>query len=177
MISITLICSRLRKNQIKLRGQYGGGIVTSIRNELLLLLVGLLAMLSLSESCGLNVRQVGISEVRLANGERLYFKREARGLDYDVVALSKNGDRCKEADYHIDYILPPFNTSIGYYCVKGNTIHLYTYSDVKPPLQGKWDDCVVLHRFGVKEWDVLDNSYKRGGLTEILVPVQDADCE
>lgn len=62
-------------------------------------------MTMLSSSTVDNLKpQFGVIVVSLGNGRPLYFKREARGLSYDVLALSMDSDPCRSADPARDYI-------------------------------------------------------------------------
>jgi len=57
----------------------------------------------------LDLNEIGASRfgekvIQLGNGSRIYIKRETRGLNYDVVAVSKNQNVCVSADPETDLV-------------------------------------------------------------------------
>lgn len=64
----------------------------------------------------------GITEIKTSNGNKVYFKREARGLDHDVTILSSDGDYCREYNNEFDY-----NLAVGsskFYLLDNDTLHV-----------------------------------------------------
>jgi hypothetical protein len=72
-------------------------------------LCALLAALGFSLYIGSQLDEIGASifgerMIQLSNGSRMYLKREARGLNFDVVAISSNPDICASANSETDLI-------------------------------------------------------------------------
>lgn len=67
-----------------------------------------------------------IDKVMMPSGLTVYFKREVRGItgNYDMIAISLNGDPCRSYDENTDYGIW-WNESDIYYKVASDTIHLY----------------------------------------------------
>jgi hypothetical protein len=46
----------------------------------------------------------GIAQITLPGGSSVYLKRQVRGLTYDELAISPDGDKCTPANPETDYI-------------------------------------------------------------------------
>lgn len=67
----------------------------------------------------------GIAEVKIAGKQPLYFKREVRGMNYDVICLSTNKDPCAGADSKYDYVFSNSARERLYYKIENNSLVLF----------------------------------------------------
>jgi len=65
----------------------------------------------------------------MANGQKIYFKREVRGINgnYDVTAISTDGNPCRKYNEETDYCICNGSENV-YYNINENTLVLYDYS-------------------------------------------------
>ncbi len=70
----------------------------------------------------------GLVEISV-NGKPLYFKREARGLNYDSVILSADGNYCAEYNPELDYRFTSLDDTI-YYKIDSGVLYLLTGNPV-----------------------------------------------
>jgi hypothetical protein len=109
--------------------------------------------------------EYAISKLQLPNGQTIYFKREVRGINgnYDVVAISANGDPCTSMNRDNDYAIN--DCPSVYYKLEGNTLHLYFWtasgSPTKPPVQ------LVNHEINNMDFDAFKRSYLSQGITRL----------
>ena len=93
-----------------------------------LLCAVVLVVILASHGCGAGdfAAEYAIAKLDLPNGRTVFFKREVRGINgnYDVVAISSNGDACVSVNKDTDYCICSGSESI-YYKLEGDTLHLY----------------------------------------------------
>ncbi len=70
-----------------------------------------------------------IKSIQMMNGQKIYFKREVRGINgnYDVIAISTDGNPCRSFDEKTDYCICNGSENV-YYNNDDNTLILYDYS-------------------------------------------------
>ncbi len=73
----------------------------------------------------------GIAKISV-NGRQLYFRRERRGLNYDSVILSADGNYCTEYNPELDYRFTTADPAI-YYKIESDTLYLLSGN---PTLEG-----------------------------------------
>jgi hypothetical protein len=118
--------------------------------------------------------EFGVLPVPLPNGRVLYFKREARWIDYDEIALSGNPDPCKLRDEDV-YRFTEGGPPTAFYRVNGNSIYIYSTDTMQSPKRDTLGVQVVIHRLGSLEWKELLRKYKDKGLVKVEVPVKRLD--
>ena len=133
--------------------------------------VALASLLAL-QGCGGDFSSLyAIARLDLPNGKAIYFKREVRGINgnYDVVAISENGDPCvsfnPDTDYCICYWSPV------YYKLEGDTLHLYYGTANHSPAKHAFPVKVVNHETHSIESDELKRKYAELGLTRLNLTV------
>src|SRR6185369_16343361 len=89
-------------------------------------------------------RDVGMLTLNCPNGEKLYFRREVRGLNYDALALIKDEDYCAQPDPNKAIIFTSLDHDVLYKFV-GNELHIYTMSDVRKGRTFSDKVSVILH--------------------------------
>lgn len=70
-----------------------------------------------------------VKSIEMANGQKIYFKREVRGINgnYDVTAISTDGNPCRKYNEETDYCICNGSENV-YYNINENTLVLYDYS-------------------------------------------------
>jgi hypothetical protein len=104
------------------------------------------------------------------DGKQLYFKREARGLNYDSLILSTNKDHCAEYNPDSDYDFTNSDPTV-YYKVDGEVLHI-TASNAAPPKD--FPVKVSIHRItDNSEWFDLEENHLEKGLELLNIPLSD----
>ena len=119
--------------------------------------------------------QYAISKLDLPNGKAIYFKREVRGLvgNYDVIAISPNGDPCVSFNRDTDYGLRSDGQSV-YYKLEGDTLHFYYATPTGTPKSGVFPVKVVNHEIDIMKVEEFKRMYPKDGITRLDLPVDDA---
>ena len=132
---------------------------------LLFVTLGLVSCVKLSP-------KYGSVTLRSPTAGELYFKREVRGLNYDVVALSTNPDCCVEANPRSDFIFGSDPLPM-YYSFEDNTLNLFLTSVVTSPSNFQSSVKVVQHHLSPSEFADLQKSFKDRGLELLDVPIDE----
>jgi len=85
----------------------------------------------------------GIAEVKIAGRQPLYFKREVRGMNYDVVCLSTNKDPCAAADSKYDYVFANSGGERVYYKIENDSLVLFSNWIGTPSDKGRFQINVI----------------------------------
>ncbi len=85
----------------------------------------------------------GITEVKIAGKQPLYFKSEVRGMNYDVLCLSTNEDPCAGADSKYDYVFSNFGGERIYYKIENDSLVLFDTWTKTPPDKGRFQVNVI----------------------------------
>lgn len=89
--------------------------------------------------------EYGIRPVVSSSGAKLYFRREARGLNYDAISLTENDDYCSDRNPRTDYLFGKSGDTI-YYKFEGDTLHLFVGTPAKVPPSYSRKIVVVQHK-------------------------------
>jgi hypothetical protein len=116
----------------------------------------------------------GIKPVVLADGQKIYLKREA-GLHYDRTALSLNGDRCIGPNDATDYVLSTLGAGESplYYLLGKNEVTVYD-SKLSAPTRLNWTLTIKQEtllnepHFGGREED-----YESRGISKVEVSLRE----
>jgi hypothetical protein len=114
----------------------------------------------------------GFLSLRSPQNAELYLKREVRGLNYDVLALSTNKDYCKEPNASSEFIFASDPLPM-YYSFEGNTLNLFLTSVAAQPADFQSAIRVVQHRLSPSEFTDVQKSFKARGLELLDVPIDD----
>jgi hypothetical protein len=142
----------------------------------ILILFFLLSVLVVLSNCSAHefAPQYSISKLDLPNGKAIYFKREVRGLlgNYDVVAISPNGDPCASVNSDNDYCICSDREYV-YYKLDGDTLHLYYATANSAPKKNNFPLKVVNHDINIMRVDEFKRTYAKDGITRLELPVDD----
>ena len=110
--------------------------------------------------------EYAIAKLELPNGKTIYFKREARGItgNYDVLAISANGDPCASANRDTDYRISECESI--YYKLEGDTLHLYYATAGDPPAKN-FPVKVVNNEINIMKVDEFKRNYSSQGITRL----------
>jgi hypothetical protein len=114
----------------------------------------------------------GFVALRSPGNSELYFKREVRGLNYDVVVLSTNKDYCAEPNARSDFIFASDPLPM-YYSFDGNTLNLFLTSVVAQPSDFQSTVKVVQHHLSPSEFGEIQKSFKERGLELLDIPIDE----
>jgi hypothetical protein len=120
----------------------------------------------------------GVFSLRASGGETLYFKREVRGLNYDVLTLSVDKDHCKKPDPSRDYVFDDLGPHTIYYRIEGDVLTLYLTIPATPPRNFQSQIKVEQREMAPLEFAKVANNHKERGLTLLDVPLdEDLRCK
>jgi hypothetical protein len=114
--------------------------------------------------------QYGVISLTVSNDQNMYFKREVRGLNYDVVVLSTDGDYCREPDASSDYVFANDPLPM-YYKLEDGTLSLYLTSLAAVPENFQSPIRVVQHQLSPLEFEEIEQHYKERGLNLLRVEI------
>lgn len=87
-------------------------------------------------------------------GTTIHFKRENRGLSYDVLAISMNGELHRAPDKAIDYVDPSYQDGFLFLREEDATLHIYTAGTLYAPAN-PFPVKVVVHELSPGEYSQL----------------------
>lgn len=103
------------------------------------------------------------------SGEKIYFRREVRGRNFDEVILSPNPEPCVPPDSAGDLIFPDSDPTI-YFKFEGQVLHLYPSVLAPEPSQAKFATRIVQHFLTNPERIKLRAEYQAKGLILLEIP-------
>lgn len=112
----------------------------------------------------------GVMSLAVPNGQYLYFKREVRGLNYDVVVLSTDNDYCKEPNASSDYVFASDPLPM-YYKLENGTLSLFLTSPAAIPKIFQSSIKVVQHQLSPLEFQEIEQHYKERGIELLRVEI------
>jgi hypothetical protein len=112
--------------------------------------------------------EYGVASLKIADGRNLYFKREVRGQNYDVLVLSTNKELCAEPNPQTDYIFSSHAVTI-FYKFEGDTLSLFLTSPAKAPQDFQAPIRVAQNVISNPEFIELKEKYKERGLAQLDV--------
>ncbi|GEM_PF-3277454 len=122
-----------------------------------------------SQSCGnSDPSQYAVASVSLPDGQPLYFKREVRGItgNYDVIAISANGDPCVSQDDKTDYCICS-STEQVYYKLDAATLHLYGSTTNRTPAKFPLQLKVENHEINPMDQERFKRDYAKQGINRL----------
>jgi hypothetical protein len=121
-------------------------------------------------SCGLRT-EYGLNTIKSPNGEKFYFRRAARGLNYDTLTLSKNSDYCAEPDPNTTLIFHGLGPKTIFYKFVGDELHIYDVASVEMPRNFSEKVKVIINQISNPQFIAMGNNYKEKGLEKSDVPI------
>ena len=112
----------------------------------------------------------GVQLIQSPNGEKLYFRRDTRGLNYDSLSLSRNSNYCAEPDPNEAVIFNGHGDQPVFYKFEGNTLHIFDGGYIKMPPHFSDKVSVVVHKISNPEYIALEQNYQKKGLERSEVP-------
>jgi amino acid transporter len=113
--------------------------------------------------------QYGIVNI-LVEGKQLYFKREARGLNYDQLILSASKDHCADYITNSDYRFQTANPTV-FYKTEAGILYLIAKNVVTPkdfPVKVSIIEPDVL-----PDWETKKSNLKEKGFELLEIPIVD----
>ncbi len=136
-----------------------------------------LVCMSMKEACPDYGPEYGVMSLDGSQGQKLYFKREVRGQNYDVLTLSTDDDYCREPDETKDYVFGAHATKI-FYKQSAGQLDLYMTSPSKTPTEFDSAIRITQHRLSPLEFAELDKNYRELGYVLIDVKLdKDLQCK
>jgi hypothetical protein len=131
----------------------------------LLLLVAVMTI-----SCVDFAPQYGLRKLNLPSGEVYYFRREARGLNFDSLSLVTSSDHCREPNPGTDIIFKGLGPLHLFYRFSDDEMHLYLTTRIEvPPDFSKTK--IVQHELNNGEFMRLLETHKSEGLEMVNVEI------
>jgi hypothetical protein len=131
------------------------------------ILLAVIAMLNFG--CSIQSSQYGMLMVESPAGEKLYFRREARGLNFDSLALTKNPDHCREPDPSTDIVFKERGPIILFYKFQDDELHLYVSIPTNVLDKFLKKTKIVQHELSNPEFLFLKENYKSKGLEMVAI--------
>jgi hypothetical protein len=138
-----------------------------------LLLVESFLLLGLLTGCQTNMSSYGFSEVSLPNGQKLFFRREARGLNYDSLSITANPDFCASPNLDEDITFPSIGAVVFHRFNEGRLV-IYVISPPQIPKESPLKDVVTIQKITNPEFLNLKETYKERGLELADVPLDES---
>lgn len=134
-----------------------------------------LGIMILSSSCSTESSpyKYGVVALKISDSQQVYFKREARGVSYDSLALSINGDPCIEPDPKSDFILHSSELPRIYYKIENGTLVLYLTVDAKSPGSGTFPVNVIQKKIHPIDSEEFKESYEKLGIKFIEIKLSE----
>ena len=114
----------------------------------------------------------GIAEVKIAGKQSLYFKREVRGMNYDVLCLSTNKDPCAGADSKDDDVFSNFGGERVYYKIENDSLVLFSWTKT-PSDKGRFQINVIPKELDPLERVELKKAPEKQGISYLDVKLDD----
>jgi hypothetical protein len=135
-----------------------------LRKSEVVFLQGLLTLLFVSCSSEPDfVPQYAVKELQTPSGQKIYFKREVRGLlgNYDVIAISTIPEPCKSINHETDFCICSGAGFYGgvFYKFEDNVLHLRGSNYIDEP---KSKNFPVKIKYDLVSDDFLKNHSKEG---------------
>jgi hypothetical protein len=132
-----------------------------------------LALILTYQGCGIDFSsEYAIAKLDLPDGKAIYFKREVRGINgnYDVVAISLNGDPCVSFNNDTDYCICSWHEYV-YYKLDGDTLHLYYATANRAPAKQAFPVKVINHEVHPMGAEEFKRKYAEMGITRLDLAV------
>jgi hypothetical protein len=125
---------------------------------------------SLASSCVDLSPEYGIVNLKISPSQEVYFKREVRGLNYDVLVLSPSSDHCEKPNPKSDYIFRGGPAEI-YYKIEDGALTLFLTIEATPPESGSFPIKIVQNKVHPLDFVDLKKNYENRGLKRLDVKI------
>lgn len=112
----------------------------------------------------------GLLAIESPSGKKLYFRREVRGLNYDLLSLSEKNNYCSKPDPQTSLIFRTIDPH-AFYKFNENELHIYTMADVTKPTKLADGIELVVHAIGNQQYIHMKEDYLEMGLQRVEVPI------
>jgi hypothetical protein len=129
-----------------------------------LLYISTFVLFGASIGCSdLGSSRYGLVALNVPPAEELYFRREARGLNFDQLSITRNADVCAKTDRSQDIVFVGSNTH-PFYKIVGNEVHIYVGIVPEIPLGFGTSTKIIFHEIN------------NGEFLNYREPTLDVDC-
>ena len=115
--------------------------------------------------------QFGIVALTVEGGRQIYFKREVRGLSYDVLAVSDDPDPCHTANDAADYVFRAQGPLTVYYKLEGPKLVVYSASPGAASDKSEIPRLIDARLLEAPEFQQFGIKYHEKGFTKLDVPL------
>ncbi len=120
-----------------------------------------------------HIDEIGHSQFRtvaipLGSSKVIYARREGRGLNYDVLALSPDPNPCSHANPHTDYIFRYDGTPL-YVAQTKTGLEVYRFGSVELPYSGATAIDVEIKRLPIEEFRSIVGTYNERHIRKVDV--------
>jgi hypothetical protein len=123
--------------------------------------------------CGVGGSTYGIFALETPKDGTLYFRREARGLNYDALFLTANKDVCAKPDDSKEIRFIESGTRL-FYKFDGYDLHLYVSIIPTVPTQFTNKPRIIFHQITNPEFINLRETYASKGFQFLDVPLNES---
>ena len=113
--------------------------------------------------------QFGTVAIPLGSGKVIYARREGRGLNYDVLALSPDPNPCAHANPQTDYVFRYDGTPL-YVTQTQAGLEVYRYGSVESPRSESISMDVNIKRLTFEGFQSLEKTYQERNIRKLEVP-------
>jgi len=114
--------------------------------------------------------EYGVLSLKISASQEVYFKREVRGQNYDVLVLSPSKDHCGGPNPKSDYTFLGGPSGI-YYKIENGTLTLFLTIAAIPPESGGFPIRVVQNKMHPLDFVDLKKNYQSLGLKRLEVKI------
>ena len=114
--------------------------------------------------------EYGVLSLKTAASQEVYFKREVRGQNYDVLVLSASKDHCERPNPKFDYIFRGGPSRIYYKTEDGTLILFLTIAAISPE-SGSFPITVVQNEMHPLDFVDLEKNHQNLGLQRLEVKI------
>jgi len=119
--------------------------------------------------------QFGTVEIPLGSGKVIYARREVRGLNYDVLALSPDSNTCAHANPQTDIIFRYDGTPL--YLTRNRVgVAVYRYGSVEIPRSAPSLTGIEVEQVNFTDFKSLEKTYQQLHIRKLEVPVTSGSC-
>jgi hypothetical protein len=142
----------------------------SVSVAFLVLLVAIFYLVITSGWGDIGASSFGQVAISLPSGRVFYARREARGFNYDVLAVSPDPHPCAHANPESDFILRYDGTPL-YLEVKDNAVTILRYGGIEAPRSQFGMNGVTVNQLTFEEFQQLKKSYQEKHIRRLSIPL------
>ncbi len=118
--------------------------------------------------------EYGIESLKIADDQDVFFKREIRGQNYDVLVLSPSIDHCGNPNPKSDYIFRGQGPPRIYYKIESGALILYLTIAATAPESGDFPIRIVQNEMHPLDFVDVEKNYHNLGLKRLEVKIDEA---